>query len=80
MEPENITLFSIQPLCNCENPELRSTCDFAEHKGVRFYLTASAHKGFEAVHDRHGDRLLGTVSITLSVEFLTLVREKYGHQ
>ncbi|MFJ4686529.1 hypothetical protein [Streptomyces sp. NPDC088789] len=81
MDPQNVTLSSVQPVCNCENPELLSTCDFATHQGVRFYLTTSqTYAGCEVIHDRHNDKIIGIVSITESVEFLTQIREKYGHQ
>ncbi|WP_434598161.1 hypothetical protein [Streptomyces sp. A5-4] len=81
MEPENITLQDVVPVCNCENSELSSLCDFAEDGGYRFHLeTSNSYAGCEIVQDRASGRILGIVSNTLSVEFLTLVREKYGHQ
>ncbi|MFD7537451.1 hypothetical protein [Streptomyces sp. NPDC059819] len=49
-------------------------------QGERFYLVASARHGYETVCDRHGDDVLGIVRNSLSVEFLTMVREKYSHQ
>lgn len=77
--PDNIVLQDVVPLCNCE-PYPGQDCTWAEHKGHRFHLETSARPGYEVIVDRHGNDMLGTVRHTLSVEFLTLVREKYGHQ
>ncbi|MFI1408852.1 hypothetical protein ACH4Y0_02765 [Streptomyces sp. NPDC020707] len=73
-------LEDVIPLCNCE-PFPGADCTWAKHKGERFYLATSASRqGFESIWDRHHDAYLGSVHSTLSVEVLTLVREKYGHQ
>lgn len=77
--PDNVVLQDVIPLCNCE-PYPGESCAWSEHKGERFRLETSARPGYEVIVDRHGDDVLGTVRHTLSVEFLTLVREKYGHQ
>ncbi|MFJ4739140.1 hypothetical protein [Streptomyces sp. NPDC088775] len=78
--PDNIVLQDVMPICNCE-PYPGENCTWAEHKGHRFYLgPAGVGGGYEAIRDRHDDSVLGVVRNTLSVEFLTLVREKYGHQ
>ncbi|UQA91249.1 hypothetical protein [Streptomyces halobius] len=42
--------------------------------------TSERFPGMEIVGDRNGDKILGVVHNTLSVDFLTQVREKYGHQ
>ncbi|WP_030894332.1 hypothetical protein [Streptomyces sp. NRRL F-5053] len=77
--PDNIVLHDVVPVCNCE-PYPGQDCAWAEHEGHRFHLETAARPGYEVIHDRHHDHVLGTVLSTLSVEFLTLVREKYGHQ
>lgn len=78
--PDNIVLQDVVPLCNCE-PYPGQDCAWAEHQGHRFYLgPAGVGGGYEAIRDRHDDSVLGVVRNILSVEFLTLVREKYGHQ
>ena len=77
--PDNIVLQAVVPVCNCE-PYPGQDCAWAGHKGERFYLEAAARSGYEVIRDRHGDDILGTVRNILSVEFLTLVREKYGHR
>ncbi|MFD9815197.1 hypothetical protein [Streptomyces sp. NPDC059080] len=77
--PDNIVLQDVVPVCNCD-PYPGQDCAWAEHKGERFHLETSTRPGYEVIADRHGDDVLGTVRNTLSVEFLALVREKYGHQ
>ncbi|MGW3153783.1 hypothetical protein [Streptomyces sp. NPDC001089] len=80
MNPDDVVLMDVVPLCNC-GPRPGRDCVYAEHRGQRFFLTTSVSRpGFENVHDRHGQALLGTVSNTLSVELLTLVQNKYDHQ
>ena len=80
-EPENITLLEVEVVCNCGPVPSSKTCAYREHKGQRFYMTTSeAYAGCEVIHDRHTGTILGIVSITESVMFLTQVREKYGHQ
>ncbi|MFC9755149.1 hypothetical protein [Streptomyces sp. NPDC056921] len=75
----NIVLHDVIPVCNCE-PHPGENCAWAEHGGYRFRLAPSTIAGFEAIHDRHGNKILGAVNNTLSVAFLTLVRQKYSHQ
>ncbi|PNE43398.1 hypothetical protein [Streptomyces noursei] len=77
--PDNIVLLDVVPICNCA-PFPGERCRYTEHNGYRFGLESSAHSGFEAIHDRADGRVLAVVTNTLSVEILTLVREKYGHQ
>ncbi|MET9360449.1 hypothetical protein ABZX93_06025 [Streptomyces sp. NPDC006632] len=77
--PDNVVLQDVVPVCNCE-PYPGQDCAFAYHGGERFYLTASSQPGYEVIRDHHREKVLGNVCHTLSVEFLTLVREKYGHQ
>ncbi|MEV1083456.1 hypothetical protein AB0I98_35450 [Streptomyces sp. NPDC050211] len=80
MQPENIVLLDVQPWCNCE-PEPIRDCAYKQDGGKRFSLSAShGRPGFEVITDRHSNEVLGIVHNTLSVEFLTLVRSKYGHQ
>ncbi|MET8342522.1 hypothetical protein [Streptomyces microflavus] len=76
--PDNIVLQDVVPVCNCE-PYPGEDCAFAEH-GDRFYLTSSSQPGYEVIRDHHREQVLGNVHNTLSVDFLTLVRERYGHQ
>jgi hypothetical protein len=65
MEPESITLQDVVPVCNCENSELSSLCDFAQDGGHRFHLeTSNSYAGCEIVQDRASDRILGIVSNT----------------
>lgn len=78
-DPDNVVLLDVVPLCNCE-PYPSEECAYAEHGGNRFFLRKSAKDGYETINDRHGDKLLGMVLNTLSVEFLTLIRQRYGHQ
>lgn len=80
MDPENVTILDAHPLCNCEPYPIPKNCTYAEHKGHRFHITSSTKSGYEVIRDRHRDKILGTVGIGLSVEFLTLVQRKYGHQ
>ncbi|WP_329271796.1 hypothetical protein [Streptomyces sp. NBC_01451] len=81
MRPENVALHTYLPICNCEPYPSPENCSFAEHRGQRFYLTASiARPGHEVIHDRYRHKILGVVCNTLSVEFLTLVQKKYEHQ
>ena len=77
--PDNVVLQDVVPVCNCA-PYPGEQCAFAYHGGERFYLTASSQPGYEVIRDHHREKVLGNVCHTLSVEFLTLVREKYGHQ
>ncbi|WNI17683.1 hypothetical protein [Actinacidiphila sp. ITFR-21] len=77
--PDDIVLQDVIPICNC-GPYPGEDCAFAEHRGQRFSLRTSSDAGFEIIHDQHDDTTLGVVHNTLSVDFLTLVREKYGHQ
>ncbi|MEW1922198.1 hypothetical protein [Streptomyces sp. NPDC088360] len=77
--PANIVLQDVVPVCNCE-PHPGESCAWAEHKGHRFYLQTSARPGYEVIIDRHDNEILGTVRNTLSVEFLTMVRQRYSHQ
>ncbi|AZM47859.1 hypothetical protein DMB38_20540 [Streptomyces sp. WAC 06738] len=79
--PENVILDMVVVLCNCEPLPTRQHCVYREHQGQRFYMTSSqTYAHMEVIHDRHRDRIIGIVSITESVAFLTQVREKYGHQ
>ena len=78
-EADNVVLLDVIPLCNCMTYP-NGPCEFAEYGGMRFRLLPSTPANFEAIHDRHGDAILGRVHNTLSVEFLTMVREKYSHQ
>ncbi|NUR01549.1 MAG: hypothetical protein HOY79_34975 [Streptomyces sp.] len=79
--PENVILDSVVPICNCEPFPEPANCLYRAHKGRRFYRTSSqAFADMEVIHDRSTDKIIGTVSITESVAFLTQVREKYGHQ
>ncbi|NIY68106.1 hypothetical protein [Streptomyces malaysiensis] len=78
--PETVILDMLDPICNCEPHPEPVNCRYATHSGRRFYLASTSNNGYESIIDRHGDKVLGTVSHTLSVEILTLVREKYGHQ
>ena len=78
---EAVILDSVEPICNCEPFPEPANCRYREHKGRRFYLTPSQqHARMEVIHDRGTDAIVGIVSITESVMFLTQVREKYGHQ
>ncbi|MEU1552216.1 hypothetical protein ABZ517_05765 [Streptomyces scabiei] len=78
--PDNIVLVMVDPVCNCA-PFPGEQCVYADYKGERFHLTTSeAFPLMEVVRDRHRDKTVGIVSISESVEFLTLVRGKYGHQ
>ncbi|WP_411087856.1 hypothetical protein [Streptomyces sp. 061-3] len=79
MNPENVLLQDLMPICNCEDPS-PGKCSYAEHRGHRFYLASSSRPGYEVVMDHHREKMLGTVCISLSVEFLTLVQMKHGHQ
>ncbi|MFF4699883.1 hypothetical protein [Streptomyces chattanoogensis] len=76
---DSIVLLDVVPLCNCGPYPEPANCLYAEHKGVRFHLV-STEAEFEVIGDRHGDKTLGIVHNTLSVQFLTLSREQYGHQ
>lgn len=76
---ENVTLLDVVPLCNC-SPHSGENCAYAGYGGERFSLVPATVAGWEAIRDRHGDEILGAVHSTLSVEFLTLVRNKYDHQ
>jgi hypothetical protein len=77
--PDNIVLEVVDPICNCE-PFPGDNCAFAEHGGERFFLATAKEHGFEWVTDRHDNRALGLVLNTLSVDFLTMVRARYGHK
>ncbi|MFB7917041.1 hypothetical protein [Streptomyces sp. NPDC056061] len=79
-QPENVHLQDVMPICNCDDPS-PGNCAFAEYGGHRFYLgPAGVGGGYEAIRDRHDDSVLGVVRNTLSVEFLTLVQHRCGHQ
>ncbi|MFE4527175.1 hypothetical protein ACFRMO_08245 [Streptomyces anulatus] len=78
-EADNIALLDVIPLCNCMTYP-NEPCQFAEYGNTRFRLLPSTPANFEAIHDRHDDQIMGRVRNTLSVEFLTMVREKYSHQ
>ncbi|ANZ13348.1 hypothetical protein ACH4YO_40595 [Streptomyces noursei] len=79
--PGDVILDTVDPICNCEPFPESANCLYREYQGRRFYLSASiAKRGHEVIHDRHGDKILGVVHNTLSVKFLTMVREEYGHQ
>lgn len=78
--PENVQLLDVQPLCNCGPYPSPENCAYREHRGERFFLATAREPGFEWVTDRHDDKALGMVNIALSVDFLTLVRNRYGHQ
>ncbi|MEV6309924.1 hypothetical protein AB0M10_15165 [Streptomyces sp. NPDC051840] len=80
MDPGNVTILDAHPLCNCAPFPDPKNCAYAEDKGHRFHLTRSSKPGYEVIHDRHRSKILGTVDIGLSVELLTLVQRKYGHQ
>ncbi|MEV5264759.1 hypothetical protein [Streptomyces werraensis] len=77
--PENIVLLDVQPICNCE-PYPGEDCAYAHHGGERFFLTTAREPGFEWITDRHDNKAVGLVLNTLSVDFLTVVRNRYGHQ
>lgn len=79
-DPENVVIHDLIPLCNCEPYPSPESCTYATYKGNRFYLTAADRPGYETIRDHHREKVLGTVCITLSVELLTLVQQKYGHQ
>ncbi len=78
-EADRIVLLDVLPICNCMTYP-NGPCQFAEYGGTRFRLLPSTPANFEALHDRHDDQIMGRVHNTLSVEFLTMVREKYSHQ
>lgn len=77
--PENVVLLDVQPVCNCE-PYPGEDCRYAQQGGDRFYLTPSRKPNFETIMDNADDQPVGYVLNTLSVDFLTMVRHRYGHQ
>lgn len=78
--PDNIVLQDVNPMCNCA-PFPGAECAYAEFRGERFFLrSSSSQMGCEVITDRHDGRMLAIASTTLSVEILTMIREKYEHQ
>ncbi|MFH9731801.1 hypothetical protein [Streptomyces sp. NPDC017260] len=76
--PDNVVLLMVDPICNCE-PYPGEKCTWAVYKGERFALQSTSNSRYESIYDRGTGDIVGTVSISLSVEFLTMVRMRYEH-
>lgn len=78
----DVILDTVTPICNCQPFPESANCRYREHKGWRFYLTTSEmFSDCKVIHDRgNSHKILGIVNNAFSVEFLTLVRERYRHQ